>query len=345
MTENILHHFFDFNKLINATAFGNGHINDTYKIELKINNRIEIYLLQRLNHQVFSEPFLVMENIQQVADHLSKKKYQLKILSPILTLKKQLLYKDSGGNYWRVFNFIKNTIAVEKAETPEQAYEAAKAFGAFAKALDDIDISLLKTTIPGFHDGEKRMADFMLALKNAPSKKIAAAKKEIAGVLQQKAIFKHIAALKLPLRAIHHDTKINNLLFDKTTMKAAAVVDLDTVMPGIVLSDFGDMVRTFASTADEEERDFTKVEIRADIYGALTEGFLSEMGNLLTDAERRSLHEGGPWITLMQAVRFLSDYLKGDVYYKTKYPDHNLHRAGKQLALLRSMQQQTFSRR
>ncbi len=337
MTENVLRHFFDFNQLTNATAHGSGHINDTYKVEIRINGHLKTYLLQRLNYQIFGSPYSVMENIQQVADHLSNKEYPLKIISPILTLKKQLLYKDGDGYYWRVFNFIKNTIAIEKTETAVQAYEAAKAFGIFAKALDDIDISLLKTTIPSFHDGEKRMADFMFALKNAPSEKIAAAKKEIAEVLRQKAIFKNVAALKLPLRAIHHDTKINNLLFDKTTMKAAAIVDLDTVMPGIVLSDFGDIVRTFASTADEEEKDFSKVEMRTDIYEALSEGFLSEMGNLLTDTERQHLSLGGPWITLMQALRFLTDYLNGDVYYKTKYRTHNLARAKNQLTLFRSI--------
>ena len=141
----------------------------------------------------------------------------------------------------------------------------------------------------------------------------------------------------MPLHAAHHDTKINNVLFDKTTKKAMAVIDWDTIMPGTVLSDFGDMVRTFTNAADEDEKDFSKVKMRQEIYVALTGGFLSEMGGLLTKEELAHLKDAGPWLTLMQAVRFLSDYLAGDVYYKTEYPGHNLVRAGNQLALFRSM--------
>ena len=335
--ENILHYFFDFDHLEESLPFGNGHINDTFKISLRQNGISNNYLLQRFNDNIFKQPQSVMENIQLVADHLLKNDYPLSILKPFKTKKRELIYLDKNGSYWRVFNFFENTYSYDKVETAAQAYEAAKAYGAFAKALNGMVISDLKTTIPDFHNSKKRMADFLLATKNGERKRIAKAKKEIDFVFKHEYLFKKINQLNFPLRAVHHDTKINNVLFDKTTKKAVAVVDLDTVMPGTLLSDFGDMVRTFSSAVDEDEKDFSKVKMRADIYQALSEGFLSEMGGLLTSIEKEHLPEAGPWLTLMQAVRFLGDYFLGDVYYKTKYPTHNLVRAKNQLALFQHM--------
>ena len=338
--EKILHHFFEFDSLEEVLPFGHGHINDTFKISLRQNNRSYTYLLQRFNDKVFKQPFAVMDNIGLVAEHLSKKNYPLFILKPFKTKKGELIYHDEKEGYWRVFNFFENTFSYNKVETPEQAFQAAKAYGTFAKALNDMDISQLKTTIPDFHNGEKRMANFLLATKNGLPERISATKKEIQFIFEQAYLFKKINNLKLSLRAVHHDTKINNILFDETTKKAVAVVDLDTVMPGTVLSDFGDMVRTFTSAFDEDEQDFSKVNMRPDIYHALTDGFISEMGDHLTAAEKKHLSDAGPWLTLMQAVRFLGDYLMGDIYYKTKYADHNLVRTRNQLALFRSMQDQ-----
>lgn len=337
--EKILHQFFEFERLEEALPFGNGHINDTYKISLLQKGVTHHYLLQLLNDKIFQQPQAVMENIQLVADHLSKKNYPLFILKPFKTKNGALLYRDGNENYWRVFNFFENTISYDKVETATQAFQAAKAYGCFAKALSDLKINQLNTTIPDFHNSKKRMSDFLLAVKKGLPERVAEAKNEIDFILRHELLFNKIDQLELPLRAVHYDTKINNVLFDKTTQKAVAVVDLDTVMPGTVLSDFGDMVRTFTSAFDEDEKDFSKVKMRVDIYEALSEGFLSEMGNLLTIQERGSLPDAGPWLTLMQAVRFLGDYLQGDAYYKIKYPDHNLVRAKNQLALFQSMQQ------
>ncbi len=338
--ENILYHFFDFDQLEEALPFGDGHINDTYKIRLLQNNIQKKYLLQRFNDKVFKQPFSVMENIKLVADHLSKKNYPLFILKPFETKKGGLLYQDKKRNYWRVFNFLENTFSYNKVETTGQAYGTAKAYGAFARALNDLETNKLNTTIPDFHNGEKRMANFLLATKNGVPERISESKNEIDFIFQHAYLFKKTNQLNLPLRTVHHDTKINNVLFDKTTNEAVAVVDLDTIMPGSVLSDFGDMVRTFTSEFDEDEKDFSKIKMRPDIYEALSTGFLSEMGDLLTMEEIEHLPEAGPWLTLMQVIRFLGDHLMGDVYYKIKYPGHNLVRAKNQLALFQSMQYQ-----
>ena len=335
--ESVIRQFFDFQNLISLAPFGSGHINDTFRVEIQQYEAAKSYLLQRLNHQVFRQPEAVMRNIRLVAEHLSRQDYRLENLAPLPTADGRFLHKDDAGNYWRVFPFFENTVTFDKVDTPEQAYEAARAFGAFARALDSMDASTLQPTIPGFHNGEKRLEYFREVLSRAIPERLAAAQPEVEEVLQNQLIFKKIASLKLPLRVIHHDTKINNVLFDAATMRAVCVIDLDTVMPGIVLSDFGDMMRTFTSPTDEDETDLSKVEMRLPVYEAIQAGFLEEMGTLLTHVERESLAEGGRWLTLMQVVRFLADYLEGDVYYKTHYPEHNLVRTRNQLALFRSM--------
>jgi len=342
--EPIIRQFFDFQKLVRAAPFGAGHINDTFKVEIEQGGTARAYLLQRINHHVFRQPEAVMRNIHLVAEHLSKQAYPLEILAPLPALSGGFLHRDEGGHYWRVFPFFEKTTTFDKVGTPGQAFEAARAFGMFAKALNGMDASLLEPTIPGFHDGAGRLAHFKKVIKKASPERLAGAVAAVEEILQNQGIFKKIAALDLPLRVIHHDTKINNLLFDAQTLKAVCVIDLDTVMPGIILSDFGDMMRTFTCAVDEDGADLAAVEMRAPFFQALTEGFLSEMGDLLTPAEQANLHEGGRWLTLMQAVRFLADYLEGDVYYKTKHPAHNLVRARNQLALFRSMTEQLAGR-
>lgn len=335
--EHVIQQLFDYQHIININHFGAGHINDTYRLEIIEEDKPQTWLLQRLNHHVFQQPEAVMHNIQLVANHLFTQPYSLQILYPKPTRSGQFLYKDEAGNYWRVFSFFENTLSYNRVENVAQAFEAARAFGAFAKALDSLDASQLQLTILGFHDGEKRLADFLAALENAIPERIVEAKAEIDKILRNQLIFNEIVSLNLPQRAIHHDTKINNLLFDEKTGKAVCVIDLDTVMPGIILSDFGDLVRTSVSLAEEDEADLNKIEFKKPIYDALLEGFLAEMGGLLTPAERNALPLAGPWLTLMQAVRFIGDYLVGDSYYKVKYPQHNLVRGRNQLALFEQM--------
>ncbi|MBK8568221.1 MAG: aminoglycoside phosphotransferase family protein [Saprospiraceae bacterium] len=336
--EQIVQHFFDYQQLVSLSPFGTGHINDTYRLEIVVGGQPQTWLLQRLNHHVFRQPEAVMQNIQLVAEHLGKQDYSLKILSPRPTLDGQWLHHDETGNYWRVFPFFDKTASYEQVETPGQAYAAAKAFGAFARALDSLDAAQLQETIPNFHDGRWRLEQFHQAVQNAIPERLAEARAEVDAILEHQSLFQRVADLHLPLRAIHHDTKVNNLLFDAASDKAhptaVAVIDLDTVMPGIVLSDFGDLVRTATSLANEDEADLNKIHFRQAIYNALLEGFLSQMGDILTPEERSALPLAGPWLTLMQAVRFIGDYIVGDIYYKVKYAGHNLVRGRGQLALL-----------
>lgn len=337
MMEIILRHFFDFQSLLSTELFGSGHIHTTFKVEVTRDGKPERFLVQRMNHGVFRHPAAVMQNIARVAHHLSGQHYPLQILSPLTTPSGDFLYQDKAGDFWRIFPFFDHTITFNKVETPDQAYEGARAFGIFAKALDNMDTTRLVPTIPAFHNGLKRLAYFREVLKRAIPGRLEQAKEQVASILQNQLIFHKIADLDLPLRVIHHDTKINNLLFDENSRKAACVIDLDTVMPGIILSDFGDMMRTFTSPADEDEADLSKVEMRMPFYEALLQGFMVEMQELLTPVERNNLSEGGRWLTLMQAVRFLTDFLEGDIYYKPNYPLHNLIRAKNQLALFHSM--------
>ncbi len=340
--EPIVQHFFDYQQIISLTPFGEGHINDTYRLEIVVGGQRQTWLLQRLNHHVFRQPEAVMQNIRLVAEHLEKQPYQLRILKPRPTLDGHWLHCDEAGNYWRVFPFFDKTTSYEQVETPGQAHAAAKAFGAFARALNDLDAAQLQATIPNFHNGLWRLEQFHQAIQHAMPERLNEARAEVDAILEHQSLFQRVADLHLPLRAIHHDTKVNNLLFDaasdKTHPTALAVIDLDTVMPGIVLSDFGDLVRTSASLANEEEADLSQVQFRQPIYDALLAGFLSEMGDLLTPVERSALPLAGPWITLMQAVRFIGDYIVGDVYYKVKYAGHNLVRGRNQVELFSQME-------
>ncbi|MCR9288329.1 MAG: aminoglycoside phosphotransferase family protein [Bacteroidetes bacterium] len=334
--EEIIHSFFEEEILLHPTPFGSGHINDTFKFSIQKNQEQQDFILQRINQNIFHNPQEVMDNIQKVALHLAKNNYPKKILSPVLTHENQSFHKTETGEYWRVFPFFKNTFTIDKIDNETQAFEAAKAFGEYLNFLKGLPPSALRTTIPNFHNGVLRLKKFENTLKTATETKINLGLVEIQFIIQHANIFEKIESLKLPIRITHNDTKINNILLDKTTQKAVAVIDLDTLMPGIILSDFGDMVRTFTNSGEEDEADLSKVEMRKDIYLALEAGFLSEMKDL-TKLERDHLSDGAKWITLMQAVRFLTDFLEGDPYYKIKYPNHNLVRAKNQIALYKGL--------
>lgn len=336
MTEQLIHisqQFFPLQQPKHIIPFGTGHINDTYRLTFGH----ESYLLQRLNHFVFSEPEKVMENIQLVAEHLEKKEFEGKILKPIPTKAGKSFFNDELGNFWRVFPFFEKTSTYEKVRNPQQAYEAARAFGGFTKVLSDIDTTKLHNTIPHFHDGLRRMRLFETALKSASENKIAQAIIEIQFIITHCEIFQKIADLQLPLRVTHNDTKISNLLFDWQGEKAVAVIDWDTIMPGTILSDFGDMVRTFANSGAEDATDLKEVYVNKEILKSLTNGYLAEMSTILTSTEKANLLEGAKWIILMQAMRFLTDFLENDVYYKTEYIGHNWVRARNQIALFKSL--------
>lgn len=339
LTENMTHiasQFFLFNHFHGATPIGNGNINDTYRIDFEVDGQPKSALLQRLNHRVFHQPELVMENTLQVCRYLSAQDYPYQIAAPLPALDGSYLYQDAEGNHWRAFPFIGNSFAPEGVSNPEIAYEAARAYGAFAHALRDFPAQVLAETIPGFHDTDKRWEVFLKVLEENPVGRVAESQPEIEAMFAVKPVFDQISQLKksgeLPFRVAHNDTKAGNVLFDKSTRKALAVIDLDTVMPGTLLSDFGDMVRTF--TPDYSEDSETKPRLRADILKALKQGFLAETDDFLSSIEKDNLMLGAAWMVGEQALRFLTDWLAGDVYYKINSPTHNLVRTRNQLAFL-----------
>ncbi|MBV6439356.1 MAG: N-acetylhexosamine 1-kinase [Saprospiraceae bacterium] len=338
-TELLARCFFRFDRWIGAAAFGSGNINDTWRIEFEKNGVIEVWLLQRLNHRVFRDPAAVMRNIQLVCEHLAEGDYPFTVVAPVAALDGRFLQNDKEGNYWRVFPFLENTFTPGNLTNAEIAYEGARAYGAFARALRNFPAASLEETIPGFHDTDRRWETFLKVLEENPSGRADTSKAEIAAMFAAKPLFDRISHLKqsgaLPQRVTHNDTKAGNVLFDSNTRKALAVIDLDTVMPGTILSDFGDMVRTFAP--DRPEDDPGSVTLRSDILEALQRGFLEQTGDFLTSSEKENLLPGAAWITGEQALRFLTDWLAGDTYYKIRYPEHNLVRTRNQLALFREI--------
>lgn len=337
--ETIVRHFFNFDRWLGIEPIGNGHINDTYRIGFEVEGQAQKWLLQRLNHHIFKQPDVVMENIRKVSIFLEKQAYPMQTTAPVAKLSGGLLHTDEQGNYWRIFPYIPDSYTPEGLVGPEIAFTAARAYGAFARALQLFPANNLSETIPGFHDTSRRWAALEEVLNADPVGRVRSAAQEIAAIHEALPLFRQISHLKqsgaLPVRVTHNDTKAGNVLLDIHTHQALAVIDLDTVMPGSILSDFGDMVRTFAPTASEDNPE--TVSLRPDIIAALEEGFLSETADWLQESEQKHLMLGAAWITGEQALRFLTDWLAGDVYYKIRYAEHNLVRARNQLALFRAI--------
>lgn len=337
---NILSRFFPNTTGHIVEPFGAGLINDTYWVQVQDDQ--QEWLLQRLNHFVFRQPDIVMENIRRIADHLAAQNYRGVLLQPLPTSDGQLLYQDPAGNYWRVFPFFAKTFSIDQVADPEQVRLAGRAYGDFFHALAGLDpISAnIRPTIPGFHDSVARMSVFEEVVAVDPAGRLARATPEVAAIRQSQSLFHEIAALGLPNRIVHNDTKINNVLFDRGTGQVRGVIDWDTIMPGTVLSDFGDMVRTMTPNYDENHRKTEEIEMVRSHYKALCQGFLPAVRSVILPIERENLVRGGQWITLEQALRFLTDYINGDVYYKTTFPEQNLLRARNQLALFESLRRE-----
>jgi Ser/Thr protein kinase RdoA (MazF antagonist) len=327
----------------NAFPFGSGHINDSYKVLTNDKN----YLLQRINHEVFKDVRGLTSNISKVSDHLADKltgsHSVMQTLSSIRTLNGEFIYKDEEENYWRIFDFIENSKSYNRVENPELAYEGGKAYGWFIKMLNDFPVNTLVETIPMFHDMDFRLENFQKALNTNPAGRAEEVSKDIEFVNQRAEEMKRILKLgresKIPIRVTHNDTKINNVLFDQEG-KGICVIDLDTVMPGYVHYDFGDAIRTFTNKADEDEKDLAKVSISLPLFEAFTKGFLSETKSILTPTEIENFVLSARTMTFIIGLRFLTDFIDGDVYYKTHYPGHNLVRANVQFKLIESMEAQ-----
>ncbi len=331
--------------------FGNGHINDSFLIE---DNSIESekFILRRINRYVFKNPRAVVNNSVRAVEHIIKKlldegieNYYDFVLTFIPTKSGEFAYVDANSDFWCLTKFFGDSYTVDFVETEKQAYEAAKAFGKFQKQLADADSRDYEIVIPDFHNLGKRLKAYEETLSKASNERKNNAAAEIKTVKENFRIAEKANLLNdsasIPLRITHNDTKINNVMLDNKTDTAHCVIDLDTVMPGSVLSDFGDMVRTFTSPAEEDEKDISKVKMRLNIFKALSTGFLEETNSILTSIEKENLVFGAEMIVFEQGVRFLTDYFNNDVYYKTNYPEHNLDRARNQFALLHSITEQS----
>jgi Ser/Thr protein kinase RdoA (MazF antagonist) len=315
-----------------VAAFGSGLINHTWKVS----TGEDTYILQRINTDIFKSPQDIAGNLVNLQNYLQATTFGYLFAAPLPALDGNFLVVDDS-HYYRLLPFIKNSHTVDVVTQSEQAYEAAKQFGKFSHLLNDFDAATLKYTLPDFHNLSLRIAQFKSALKTADKERLTKAATEIKQVEEHEKIAhtynKLVSKGQVPLRVIHHDTKINNVLFDADD-KGLCVIDLDTVMPGYFISDVGDMMRTYLSPANEEEQDLDKVYIRQENIKAIYKGYMEEMGSVLTNAEKDLFFYAGEFMIYMQAVRFLTDYLNGDVYYHTTYSGQNLVRAQNQLSLL-----------
>ena len=340
---------FVFNQFAHKSEFlsfeelASGHINDTYLIKT---TQKPFFVLQRINHGVFKDIPGLISNKVNISDHLVKKLSHLskeelnrRVLHFVKTKEGDSYYRGDEGNYWNVMVFIDNSVTYETVQDEEVAYEGGKLFGDFLNMTSDFDTDNLTEVIPKFHDMSFRFTQFEDALKIASEERKQQAKKCIERVVILKGEMHILQNLKesreLKLRVTHNDTKISNALFD-TNKKGLCVIDTDTIMPGIVHYDFGDAIRTICNSAAEDEKNLNLVNFNLTYYKAYTKGFLEKIGNSLTPLELKYLPLGAKSMIFIMAIRFLTDFLNDDIYYKTSYPEHNLDRAKNQFKLIES---------
>ena len=323
-----------------VTPFGGGHINDTYMIS---SENGEKYIIQAINTNVFKQPEKIMDNIRLVSEHISSKTDCENAVMRFIPTKSGRYYHPSSDNkVWRLYRFVP-AICLDFPENEKDFYECAYAFGEFQKNLSDFPADKLFETIPDFHNTPKRYETFRKAVEADICGRVDSVRSEIGFVIERESfysvLFENFEAGNLPLRVTHNDTKSNNVLLDPETRKALCVIDLDTIMPGFSVNDFGDAIRFGASTAAEDEKDIGKVWMSLPMFKAYTEGFLAGVDGLLTDAEIELLPEGAKMMTIECGMRFLTDYLEGDVYFKTSYEGQNLDRARTQFKLVADMEE------
>jgi len=323
----------------------NGHINSTYMLIFEENGKVKKYILQKINTTVFKDPDKLMSNIVAVTSHIRKKNEEMNApwadrgtltFSPCIDGK--YYYIDEDDNCWRVYEYIGDVYTCNAIDSTEVFENAGIAFGEFQNLLADFDGASLYETIENFHNTASRFADFKKAIEENKSGRLNTVKEEVEfAVAREKdthILVDMIADGKLPLRVTHNDTKLNNILFDNVSDKGICIIDLDTVMPGLSLYDFGDSIRYGANTAAEDEQDVSKVSLNLELYEAYVKGYLSSAKDALTDLEKELLPFGAKIMTYECGIRFLMDYLNGDVYFHTDYAEHNLVRARTQFALV-----------
>lgn len=327
---------------------GNGHINDTYLVICDDAGNVKKYILQRMNHSIFRNPQALMENVAGVTSYLQEKIRERngdpdrETLSVIKTKDGKNYFEDSLHNFWRVFPFIEDTYCLEKVENAGDFYDCAQAFGSFQRQLADYPAETLHETIPLFHHTPSRFQTFQKAVREDPLGRADSVREEINFALAREADTHVLTDLlekgELPLRVTHNDTKLNNILFDTVTKKALCIIDLDTVMPGLSLYDFGDAIRTGANTGAEDETDLSKIGLDLSLFETFTDGFLTGCAGSLTPLEIELLSMGAKLMTYECGIRFLADYLVGDVYFKIHREHHNLDRARTQFKLVADME-------
>jgi hypothetical protein len=340
-----------YGEILHAETFKIGHINETYSATYDQGGMRVRYIHQKINKHVFKNPPAVMKNVMRVTTHIRRRleiqdarDITRRSLIVIPTRDGQSYYCSRENEYWRTFVFVEGVQTFESVQSPEQAFQAGRAFGEFQSLLVDLPGGRLTETIPNFHNTRKRFSALQQAIQKDRYNRAKDAKQEIEFALKHEKIVDVIldamARKRIPERITHNDTKFNNVMLDAVTGEAKCVVDLDTVMPGCALYDFGDMVRTTTSPTLEDEPDLSKVRMLMPIFKQLAEGYLATAGSFLTKAEKSILAFSGKLITFEIGIRFLTDFLSGDTYFRIHRPDHNLDRCRTQFKLAESIEQQ-----
>ncbi len=332
-------HFAMPKNFIECRPYGNGHINSTFCVTFEDQR----FILQAINQNAFKHPDEVISNIARVTEFLRQKSGDSRsVMTLIPTIDGNYLYHDEGDHYWRAYSFVENSLCLDAPESTEDFRQCAIAFGRFQRDLSSFPAEQLFETIPDFHNTPKRYEAFLDAVENDSCNRAAGVQKEIQFVKDRvdfyTTLFDAYEKGDLPLRVTHNDTKSNNVLLDADSRKALCVIDLDTIMPGFSVNDFGDSIRFGASTAAEDEKDLGKVHFSLELFDAYANGFLEGCGGGLTDAEIMLLPEGSKMMTIECGMRFLTDYLSGDTYFRTAYPEHNLDRCRTQFKLVSEME-------
>lgn len=342
---------FDASSYVNIKQIKIGHINSTYPLYFDQGSSVKRYLLQEINTHVFKNPIQLMENIEKITTFLSEKvrlsgakNYENLSLRVIHTLDHHSYMISSKNHFFRVYNFIENAKTYQKTNDLKLFYNAGKTVGTFQNMLSDFDASQLHETIPNFHNTPYRFQTFLKVLKENPCDRAKDCEEEIQFVLHLKDFTPVITSLieqkLIPIKVTHNDTKLNNIMFDCETKEGLCLVDLDTVMPGTILYDFGDAIRSGCNRADEDEKNLEKVRFSVDLFKAFSEGYLSSVASSITECEVNHLVDSAILMTFECGMRFLTDYLDGDHYFKTKYDNHNLVRCRTQFHLVKQMIEQ-----
>jgi len=314
------------------SPLGKGLINDTFLVEPENSKSNKRFVLQRINKNVFNEPEKVMHNLISINNHLIEKGVESQEL--IHSKQGQLYFIDSNSDYWRITKYLENTKTLYESYNSVIAYEAAKTYGNFLSNLHDLNVNGIYETIPEFHNYSNRITQFNNSIQNNKYERSKTCQKEIDTIFQKLKYIETFYKLSLPRRVIHSDTKIDNILFDSDTLAGRLVIDLDIAMPGSILFDYGDMIRSLTNTLKEDDPDLNSIDVKLDIFEYVTKGFLEATKTFAQDKEVENLILGPKLAILIQAIRNLTDYLNGDIYYKINYENHNLHRAQNQITLL-----------